>query len=53
MKDPAFLAEAAKLQLEIEPVSGQDVAALVAQVSATPPDIVARVRAALSAPTGK
>jgi tripartite-type tricarboxylate transporter receptor subunit TctC len=53
MKDPAFLAEAAKLQLEIEPVSGQEVAALVAQVAATPPNVVARVRAALSAPTGK
>src|SRR5258706_1157609 len=53
MKDPAFLAEAAKLQLEIEPVSGREVAALVAQVSATPPDVVARVRAALSAPTGQ
>jgi tripartite-type tricarboxylate transporter receptor subunit TctC len=53
MKDPEFLAEAAKLQLEIAPVSGEDVAALVAEVSATPPDVVARVRAALAAPTGK
>jgi hypothetical protein len=53
MRDPAFLAEAAKLQLEIEPVTGEEVAALVAQVSATPTDVVERVRAALSAPTGK
>jgi tripartite-type tricarboxylate transporter receptor subunit TctC len=53
MKDPEFLAEAAKLQLEIAPVSGEDVAALVAEVSAAPPDVVARVRAALAAPTGK
>lgn len=53
MKDPDFLAEAAKLQLEIAPVSGEDVAALVAEVSATPPDVVARVRAALAAPTGR
>jgi tripartite-type tricarboxylate transporter receptor subunit TctC len=53
VKDPDFLADAAKAHMEVAPVSGQDVAALVAQVSASPPDVVARVRAALSVSTGK
>ena len=53
MKDPEFLADAAKAQMEVAPVSGEDVAALVAEVLAAPPDVVARVRAALAAPTGR
>ena len=53
MKDPEFLADAAKAHMEIAPVSGEEVAALVAEVSAAPPDVVARVRAALAAPTGR
>ena len=40
MKDPAFLAEAEKIQLEITPVSGEAVQKLVAEIYATPPDIV-------------
>ncbi|MDB5649749.1 MAG: efflux transporter protein [Hyphomicrobiales bacterium] len=47
MKDPAYLADAAKTQLEVSPMTGEDVAKLVEQVSATPPDVVARVKAAL------
>src|SRR5262245_31279330 len=47
MKDPAFLAEADKLKIDVEPLSGEQVAALVEQVSRTPADTVARVRAAL------
>src|SRR5713226_445584 len=50
MKDPAFVAEAAKLQFEIDPLAGEAVQALVAQLAATPPAIVARVRAALETP---
>jgi tripartite-type tricarboxylate transporter receptor subunit TctC len=53
MKDPEFLADAAKVHMEVAPVSGEEVAALVAEVSATPPDVVARVRTALAAPTGR
>jgi tripartite-type tricarboxylate transporter receptor subunit TctC len=49
LKDPGFLADAEKLQLEIVPVSGDEVAQLVAQVSATPSDVVERVRNALNA----
>src|ERR1700730_17066187 len=47
MKDPAYLAEADKLKIDVEPLSGEQVAALVEQVFRTPADTVARVRAAL------
>jgi tripartite-type tricarboxylate transporter receptor subunit TctC len=47
MKDPAYIAEAEKLKIDIDPLSGQQVAALVEQVCRTPADIVARVRAAM------
>jgi tripartite-type tricarboxylate transporter receptor subunit TctC len=44
MKDPAFLAEAEKLKLDIDPLNGMRVSELVAQVLATPKDVVERVR---------
>ena len=47
MKDPAYLAEAAKLKIDVDPMNGADLAAFVAQVLKTPPDTVARVRKAL------
>jgi tripartite-type tricarboxylate transporter receptor subunit TctC len=47
MKDPAYLAEADKLKIDIDPISGVEVAALVERVSRTSPDTVARVRAAM------
>jgi tripartite-type tricarboxylate transporter receptor subunit TctC len=46
MKDKNFLAEADKMQLEINPVSGEDVEKLVKDVYATPPDIVAKAKQA-------
>jgi tripartite-type tricarboxylate transporter receptor subunit TctC len=49
MKDSGFVADAARLQLEIDPMTGEEVQALVAQLAGTPGDIVARVRAALEA----
>src|SRR5215510_6075429 len=52
MKDPAFLAEAAKLQFEVDPLTGEEVQALVGELAATPREIVARVRSALEAPSG-
>jgi hypothetical protein len=42
MEDKDFLAEAAKAQLEITPVSGRDVEALVKEVYQTPPAIAAK-----------
>ena len=44
MKDPAFLAEAEKLKLDIDPLNGVQVSELVARVLATPKDVVERVR---------
>ena len=49
LKDPEFLAEAKTLNLDIEPMTGEEVADLVTKVSATAPAVVERVRAALSA----
>jgi hypothetical protein len=46
MKDKDFLAEADKTELEINPVSGEDVEKLVKEVYATPPDIIAKAKAA-------
>ena len=46
MKDKDFLAEADKMRLEINPVSGEEVEKLVKEVYATPPDIVAKAKAA-------
>jgi tripartite-type tricarboxylate transporter receptor subunit TctC len=40
MKDAAFLAEAEKIKLEITPVSGEAVQKLVAEIYATPAEIV-------------
>jgi tripartite-type tricarboxylate transporter receptor subunit TctC len=50
MKEPGLIADAARLQLEIDPMTGEQVQDLVAQLSRTPPEIVTRVRAALEAP---
>ncbi len=44
MKDPAFLTEAEKLKLDIDPLNGVQVSELVARVLATPKDVVERVR---------
>jgi tripartite-type tricarboxylate transporter receptor subunit TctC len=47
MKDPAYLAEADRLKVDVEPLTGEQVAALVEQVARTPAETVARVRAAM------
>ena len=47
MKDPAYLAEAERLKIDVDPLTGEQVAALVEQVSKTPTETVARVRTAL------
>ena len=44
MKDPAFIAEADKAQLEVNPVSGEAVEQLVREVYATPAEIVAKAK---------
>ena len=40
MKDPQFLAEAKRLDLEVRPVGGAEVEKLIKEIYATPPDIV-------------
>jgi len=50
MRDPAFIADAAKLQLEIDPMTGEELQGLIGELGRTPPDVVARVRAILEAP---
>jgi tripartite-type tricarboxylate transporter receptor subunit TctC len=47
MKDAAYLAEADKLRIDVDPMNGSDLAAFVVQVSRTPADTVERVRKAL------
>jgi tripartite-type tricarboxylate transporter receptor subunit TctC len=47
MTDPEFVADAAQLQLELSPMTGEEVQALVGELAATPADIVARIRSAL------
>ncbi len=50
MKDEGFLAEAKKIGLDIDPLSGEQVQTLVDKLAATPLAVVARVQAALSQP---
>ena len=47
MADAEFLAEAARLGLEINPVPGSEIDALVAGAYATPKDVIAEARAAV------
>ena len=48
MKDPEFLAEAEKLKLEINPLTGMQVENLVRQVYAeTPPEVAKRAASLL------
>lgn len=49
VKDPAFLADAKQQQLDITPYSGAQIDALMKEIYATPPELVARVRQAMEA----
>ena len=44
MADPAFLAEAANLNLEVAPVYGEDMQKIVGEVMGTPKELAARAR---------
>jgi tripartite-type tricarboxylate transporter receptor subunit TctC len=48
MRDPAFLADARKLQLDIAPVSGDEIDAVIASLYATPKDVIARTKSILN-----
>ncbi len=45
MREPEFLAEARRLALEVRPAAGRDVQALLDEIYASPPDVVARASA--------
>ena len=49
-KDPEFLAEAKKRKMDVNPVSGADIEKLVAEIYATPPEIVKEARSVMGAP---
>ena len=48
MADPAFLDEAKQRGLEVNPVSGAEIDALIADLYRSPPDVVAEVRASIA-----
>ena len=48
MADPAFLAEADKLQLEIKPVDGENLQGMVEGMFQAPPEAIAAARAAIA-----
>jgi len=43
--DPVLLAEAQKLRIEIDPMTGTDLQKIVSEVQGIPPDVIERVRA--------
>lgn len=47
MKDPAFIADAEKLTIDVDPMNGPAVQALLAKIYRSPPDAVAAAKAAL------
>lgn len=53
MKDKALLAEAEKIQLDLNPQSGEEVQAYVSKLYAFPKHIVARAREAVKSSVGK
>jgi tripartite-type tricarboxylate transporter receptor subunit TctC len=48
MRDPEFLEEATRMQLDFNPLSGARVAEIVDESLATPPELVEKVRSALA-----
>ena len=50
-RDPAFLADAAKSNLEIDAASGAEVERVVRRTVETSPDVVGRAQAAMAAKT--
>jgi len=47
LKDEAFMAESHKLKLEVNPVTGEEIDKLIAELYATPKDVVEETRAAI------
>jgi hypothetical protein len=43
MKDPAFIADAKKSKLDVEPVSGDNLEKLIKKIYATPKPMIAKI----------
>jgi hypothetical protein len=48
MKDPAFVAEAAKTEMDVSPMTGAEVEAFIAGLSVASPAVIARVKQAFT-----
>lgn|GEM_PF-5156831 len=46
-KDPELLAEAWKMTLEVGPISGEDLQAMLARIHASPPEVLRKTREAI------
>jgi hypothetical protein len=51
MRDPQFLAEAEKMQIDISPLPGDEAQAIADRIVAAPPDVIARAKLILEAPS--
>jgi tripartite-type tricarboxylate transporter receptor subunit TctC len=47
MKDPAYIAEAESQQMDVEPMTGEEMQDLIKSFYATPPEILARLKVAI------
>lgn len=47
MKDPAYLAQAKKARMEVKPINGEEVVALITRISAYPEEVFQRARNAI------
>jgi len=47
MKDPDFLADAKKRNIEVDLVTGEEVTEVLKKAAASPPEVIARVKKAL------
>jgi len=50
MKDPRYIADAERIGLDVSPLGGERIEALIRQVQATPEPVVARLRELLAGP---
>lgn len=48
MKDPAYLAEAKKQKMEVDPMTGEEMQKLIGSFYESPPDLIARLKVALA-----
>ena len=52
-KDPAFLAEAGILGVDVSPVGGEEMTAIMAEMAAAPPVVLERYKRILATAEGK